>query len=196
MTLDVVETGLPNLQRSLAVIRIMIRLIVVANLIIAEIPDITATVLDQWIIAIIQPELGVKTTSVVLVISRHQVWQQFVTLTAIDLVVPNMADVVEKTNIAEMVPISEKSQNLQKHEEKMVFVVMDVEANPTQQKTGKRLYARLRNVVQCLIFVEKDPTTVGMEQTSLQCRLESQKNFALNEPTKTNPKNHQKNIQL
>ncbi len=74
MTLDVVETGLPNLQRSLAVIRIMIWLIVVANLIIAEIPDITATVLDQWIIAIIQPELGVRTTSVVLVISRHQVW--------------------------------------------------------------------------------------------------------------------------
>ena len=42
-----------------------------------------------------------------------------------------MADVVEKINIAEMVPISEKSQNLQKHEEKMVFVVMDVEVNPT-----------------------------------------------------------------
>ncbi len=47
MTLDVVETGLPNLQRSLAVIRIMIWLIVVANLIIAEIPDITATVLAR-----------------------------------------------------------------------------------------------------------------------------------------------------
>ena len=41
------------------------------------------------------------------------------------------ADVVEKINIAEMVPISEKSQNLQKHEEKTVFVVMDVEANHT-----------------------------------------------------------------
>ena len=131
MTLDVVETGLPNLQRSLAAIPIMIWHIVVANSIIAEIPDITATVLDQWIIAIIQPALGVRTTSVVLVIFHHRAWWQFVTLTAIDLVVPNMADVVEKINIAEMVPISEKSQNLQKHEEKMVFVVMDVEANPT-----------------------------------------------------------------
>ena len=73
MTSDVVESGLPNLVMLLVVIRTMIQLIVVASIIIVDPLDTTVTVLDLWIIAIIQQGLGRKTTPVVSVTSHHQV---------------------------------------------------------------------------------------------------------------------------
>ena len=46
-------------------------------------------------------------------------------------VVRNMEDAAVKKNIVLMGLTSEKSQNLLKVEEKMDFVVMDLEVNPT-----------------------------------------------------------------
>ena len=131
MTSIVVETGLPNPVMLLVVIRTMIRLIVVVSLIIVDPPDTTAMVLDPWIIAIIQPGLGRKTTPVVLGTTHHRVEWLFAILIVISHVVHNMVNAEAKKNIVEEVQISEGSQNLQKHAKKMDFVVIHMDANPT-----------------------------------------------------------------
>ena len=58
MTSNVVEIGLPNLVMLLVVIRTMIQRIVVVSIIFVGLLDTTVTVLDLWIIAIIQQGLG------------------------------------------------------------------------------------------------------------------------------------------
>ena len=73
MTSNVVEIGLPNLVMLLVVIQTMIQLIVVVSIIFVGLLDTTVTVLDLWIIAIIQQGLGRMTIPVVSVTSHHQV---------------------------------------------------------------------------------------------------------------------------
>ena len=73
MTSNVVEIGLPNLVMLLVVIRTMIQRIVVVRITFAGLLNTTVTVLDLWIIAIIQQELERMTIFVVSVTSHHQV---------------------------------------------------------------------------------------------------------------------------